>query len=149
MIYKLYSIGHGNRDIDEFIRILTKFQIEVLVDVRTTPYSGTFPHYNREKLIEKLGENKIIYLFFGDQLGGRPEMGFSKFVDTLDFKRNVGKLLSQVKNKTSAIMCSELNYMDCHRKFINEVLRKNGIDIKDIDKKDAIVEEEQFSIKQY
>src|SRR3989338_7509711 len=149
MIYRLYSIGHGNRDIDEFIQILTKFQINNLVDVRTIPYSGTFPQYNKEKLIEKLEENKISYLCFGDKLGGRPEMGFSKFVDTLDFKRNIGKLLSQVKNKTSAIMCSELNYMDCHRKFINEVLRKNGVDIKNIDKKGEIAQEEQFSIKQY
>ena len=149
MIYRLYSIGHGNRDIDEFIQILTKFQIDNLVDVRTIPYSGTFPHYNREKLIEKLEENKISYLFFGDKLGGRPEMGFSKFVDTPDFKRNIGKLLSQVKNKTAAIMCSELDYMNCHRKFISEVLRKNSVDIKDIDKKGEIAQEEQFSIKQY
>ena len=149
MIYRLFSIGHGNREIEEFIQILTKFQIGTLVDVRTVPYSGTFPQFNKEKLIEKLEENKIEYLFFGDKLGGRPEMGFSKFVDTLEFKKNIGKLLSQVKNKTAAIMCSELDYMNCHRKFINEVLRKNLVDIKDIDKKGEIAQEEQFSIKQY
>ncbi len=56
MIYRLYSIGHGNREIDEFIQILTKFQIDTLVDVRTIPYSGTFPQFNKEKLIEKLEE---------------------------------------------------------------------------------------------
>ena len=149
MIYRLFSIGHGNREIDEFIQILTKFQIDTLVDVRTIPYSRTFPQFNKEKLIEKLEENEINYLFFGDKLGGRPEMGFSKFVDTPEFKRNIGKLLSQVRNKTAAIMCSELDYMNCHRKFINEILRKNLVDIKDIDKKGGIAQEEQFSIKQY
>jgi len=30
----LYAIGHGNRSLDEFIRLLTEQAIESLVDVR-------------------------------------------------------------------------------------------------------------------
>jgi len=149
MLYNLYSIGHGNKNIDSFITILDKFKPQLLVDIRSVPYSKTFPEYNKKNLIKKLREKNISYEYFGDKLGGRPENGFSNFVDTSEFKKNVGKLLSLSRNQTVILMCSEFDYMKCHRKFISEIIRKSGIDIKDIDKNGDIVQEEQFSIKQY
>lgn len=147
--YELYSIGHGNKDIDKFVNDLKKFKLQVLVDIRSTPYSSNFPDYNQEKLMEKLKENNIEYIFFGDKLGGRPQEGFPNFVKTKDFKKHIAQLLYLITNKTTALMCSEFNYLSCHRKFISDELRKMGIEIKDIDKNGNLVKEEQFSMKQY
>lgn len=148
MIYELYSIGHGNKDINDFIADLKKFKLQMLVDIRSIPYSSNFPDYNKEKLIKNLKENNIEYIYFGDRLGGRKE-DFSKFVKTKEFKKYIAQLLYHLRNKTAALMCSEFDYMRCHRKFINEELRKKGIEIKNIGKEGNIVKEEQFSIKQY
>lgn len=148
MIYELYSIGHGNKSINDFIADLKRFKLQILVDIRSIPYSSNFPDYNREHLAKKLKENNIDYIFFGDKLGGKKE-DFSKFIKTKEFKKYIAQLLYNLRNKTSALMCSEFDYMACHRKFINEELRKKGIEIRDIDKNGNIVKEEQFSLKQY
>jgi len=147
--YKLYSIGHGNKDVNEFIADLKKFKLQVLVDVRTIPYSSNFPEYNKEALSKKLNENNINYVYFGDKLGGRPEEGFSNFVKTREFKQHIAQLLYLIINKSAALMCSEFDYTACHRRFINDELRKMGIEIKNINKHGALVKEEQPTIRRY
>jgi uncharacterized protein (DUF488 family) len=149
MTYNLYSIGHGNSEIDSFISNLKKYELQLIVDLRSVPFSKIVPEFNQKDLVEKLKENNIDYLFFGDKLGGRPQNGFSNFVESPEFKKNIGKLLFLVKNKNTALMCSEFNHMNCHRKFITDLLRKNGVEVKNIDRNGGMVKEEQFSIKQY
>ncbi|MEA2018916.1 MAG: DUF488 domain-containing protein, partial [Campylobacterota bacterium] len=68
----IYSIGHGNKTIEQFIDELKAYNIEYLVDVRTTPYSKWNPHFNKNDLIYKLKENDIGYIFLGDKIGGLP-----------------------------------------------------------------------------
>ncbi|MBP5423843.1 MAG: DUF488 family protein, partial [Paludibacteraceae bacterium] len=46
----LYSIGHGNKTIEEFEEELRSFGIQYLIDVRTTPYSKWNPSFNQEGL---------------------------------------------------------------------------------------------------
>ena len=35
----VYTIGHSNRNISDFIFILKKFEINLVIDIRTYPYS--------------------------------------------------------------------------------------------------------------
>ena len=42
-----YSIGHGNRSADEFLDLLTSFEIACLVDVRAYPASRRHPQFAR------------------------------------------------------------------------------------------------------
>ncbi|QNU25062.1 DUF488 family protein [Geobacillus zalihae] len=44
----IYTIGYGNRNITDFISILTKYNIQYLVDVRTNPMSSYDPSYKKE-----------------------------------------------------------------------------------------------------
>jgi hypothetical protein len=44
----------------------------VVVDVRSYPYSRIAPHFNREELDTALCRASTRYLFFGEELGGRP-----------------------------------------------------------------------------
>ena len=66
----VYTIGHSNRNISDFIYILRKFNIELLVDIRTYPYSKFASDYNKEILFRSLKGNNIEYLYRGDTLGG-------------------------------------------------------------------------------
>ena len=46
---RLYTIGHSNLPEQEFIRLLQKYEVRTLVDVRSTPYSKYNPQFNRER----------------------------------------------------------------------------------------------------
>ncbi|MBK6798495.1 MAG: DUF488 domain-containing protein [Acidobacteria bacterium] len=64
----LYSIGHSNVSIEAFVKLLIERQMEILVDVRSQPYSRYNPHFSRESLKRSVEENKIRYVFLGDSI---------------------------------------------------------------------------------
>jgi uncharacterized protein (DUF488 family) len=68
----LYSIGHSTHTLEDFLRLIKTYQIEVLADVRSSPYSRFAPQFNQVELKRDLRTEGIRYLFIGDQLGGRP-----------------------------------------------------------------------------
>lgn len=131
---KLFAIGSGNEDLKSFISRLKKWNIDCLVDLRSQPYSGYVPHFNRESLSESLKRAEIDYLYFGDRLGGRPPEGFEKFRTSPQFRENIDLLLNQVKGKSAALMCTEFDISKCHRRFIVVEIIKKGIDVSIIDK---------------
>jgi len=64
----IYTLGHSNRNIDEFLRLLKEFNIQVLIDVRRFP-SSKYEHFNKERLENILREEGIKYIWF-EKLGG-------------------------------------------------------------------------------
>src|SRR5437868_6071407 len=68
----LYTVGHSNHSLEEFLNLLDKHRIEVLVDTRSHPYSKYVAHFNREDLQSALRQSGLRYLFLGGELGGRP-----------------------------------------------------------------------------
>ena len=69
----LFTVGHSNHSMDEFIALLKKHEIQVLADVRSSPYSAYVTHFAREELEASLKQTGIKYLFLGKELGGRPD----------------------------------------------------------------------------
>ncbi|HID63001.1 MAG TPA: DUF488 domain-containing protein, partial [Anaerolineae bacterium] len=72
---EIYTIGHSNHTVGDFTALLRKHAIEVVVDVRSQPYSRYVPHFNRETLARVLREQGFTYEHKGDRLGGRPPDG--------------------------------------------------------------------------
>ncbi|WP_457590900.1 DUF488 family protein, partial [Geoglobus sp.] len=58
----IYTIGHSNRRFDEFLRILKRFEIAVLADIRRFPGSK-FEHFRKKHLEKTLPENGIEYVW--------------------------------------------------------------------------------------
>lgn len=58
----LFTIGHSNHEIDKFIDLLRCHQIEMLVDVRSSPHSRYAPQYNMDALRNALDKQGIHYL---------------------------------------------------------------------------------------
>src|ERR1700730_12528224 len=69
----LFTVGHSNHALEEFLRILGEHRIEVLVDTRSHPYSKYVAHFNREELGAALKQAGVKYLYLGRELGGRPD----------------------------------------------------------------------------
>ena len=54
MEHTLYTIGYAAKDIDSFIACLKEHGITCLVDVRSSPFSKTFPGFDKPHLKEFL-----------------------------------------------------------------------------------------------
>lgn len=133
----LFSIGHGNRKFKDFLLLLNKYNINVLIDVRTFPYSRYNPQFRQRQLETELNENGIQYLFLGKELGGRPEdpslyrnnvLDHSLVKQTHLFKEGIQTVTDLVEqNIKVTLMCSESNPNDCHRKHLiaDELIKEN------------------------
>ena len=81
MPYRFFTIGHSTRSIGEFVDLLSKVEVQLVVDVRTVPRSRTNPQYNSDVLPKTLSESQIAYQHIAalgglrgrrrDVLGGR------------------------------------------------------------------------------
>jgi uncharacterized protein (DUF488 family) len=146
----LYTIGHGNRNPDDFLLLLKQFGIAYVIDVRSQPYSKFNPQFNKDILKFFLESNNIKYIFMGDLIGGRPKDTSCYDIDgKVDyeivkekdfFKSGVDRLkLAYDKNLTVALMCSESKPSECHRsKLIGRVLINDKIALKHIDENGKI-----------
>ncbi len=150
----IYSIGHGNKDIEEFVAELKAFGIQYLLDIRSKPFSKWSPQYNKNELKYDLDSNNIKYVFLGDTLGGLPDdrscynsdgkVAYELIKDKDFFKQSLQRLVTANKKRINiAIMCSESKPEECHRsKLIGEELLKNNISVKHIISKTVIKTQE-------
>ncbi len=131
----VYTIGHSNRELDEFIKLIKHYKIDSLIDVRRFPSSKIVPHFNRQFLENKLKENSVRYLWLGDQLGGFRKPSYVSYMETESWKEGYKRLKSIIENSTPVIMCKEKLWFKCHRRFIaNELVKEGYIVIHIIDK---------------
>ena len=122
---KIYTIGHSNRKLDEFLKVLKRFEVKLVVDVRRFPSSKKFPWFNKENLEKELKKEGILYLHFSE-LGGYRKEGYEKFARSKEFEESVKKLLGIINEKNAVIMCTELLWWRCHRRYIANFLTKLG-----------------------
>lgn len=142
---KLFSIGHSSHSIEQFIELLNGSNIEILVDVRSQPFSRYSPHFDKDQLERHLEKNGIKYIFMGDKLGGRPSdvtvlNSNNKIVRDIIEQRSwywdgIQQLVNHAREKNVAFMCSEEDPFHCHRGYIisntlqsqkNEVMHIRG-----------------------
>lgn len=138
---RLFTIGHSNRSLDEFICILHEFGIRQLIDVRMLPQSRRYPAYNRTALSLACEDAGIAYAWFGRELGGmRSEKvdsrhyalasgGFRGYADHMEsqlFRDGIEKLMALASQQAVAIMCAEKDPSQCHRSMIADYLVLHG-----------------------
>jgi uncharacterized protein (DUF488 family) len=115
----IYTVGHSNHEIDDFLALLHRHGVELLIDVRSTPYSRYVPQANRESLARDLETNGIAYRWMGD-------------------------LLAQAATRCTVIMCSEGDHRHCHRyKLITPALLELGARVLHIQPDGSVVDEKE------
>jgi uncharacterized protein (DUF488 family) len=122
---EIYTIGHSNHTVENFTDLLRKHTIEVLVDVRSQPYSRHVPHFNRETLAHVLQEQGFTYEHRGNRLGGRPadesflladgSVDYDRVRASEDFQQALDGLLALARERRVALMCAEGDHRSCHR----------------------------------
>lgn len=143
----LYTIGHSNRKIDDFIKILKKNNIKIVIDIRWNLNDGVIKFYKQENLIKILAENGIHYRHFEKEFIPKhlnlKELLKVDCIDNLverrEFRFGVKKLKTGIeKGYNIVLLCREKNPERCHRFYYvaygfyrNDV---NAIHIVEMDK---------------
>jgi uncharacterized protein (DUF488 family) len=121
----LFTVGHSNWDFPEFSKLLKNAQVELLVDVRSSPRSSRFPQFCQPGLDALLEAEGISYLFLGEELGGRPDdpdayrsdglVDYKARRKSYAFRAGIERLLSELEKRNTALMCAEEDPLECHR----------------------------------
>jgi uncharacterized protein (DUF488 family) len=125
---RILTIGHSNHPLDKFLSLLTAHSVEVLVDIRSHPYSKHAPHFNVQTLKEAVTGAGIQYQFLGEELGGRPKgeefydadgyVLYSRVAEAPFFLEGISRLETGIQQYRVAMMCSEENPVGCHRRLL-------------------------------
>jgi uncharacterized protein (DUF488 family) len=121
----LYTVGHSNQEMSDFLGTLLRHEIKVVCDVRSRPGSFRFPQFNRELLEARLAGAKIRYEFCGEQLGGRPLdpqcyfagglVDYRKRRGSPAFREAIDRAIALSRQRKTAILCAEEDPLHCHR----------------------------------
>lgn len=121
---KLWTVGTSNRSIEEFLHLLEAYRIDAVVDVRRFPTSR-HKHFKQENLEAHLEQKGIEYQHVA-QLGGYRKGGYTRYMQTADFEHGLQYVEELAASKKVVIMCSELLFSQCHRRFIADALKQRG-----------------------
>ena len=73
MSHTVYTIGHSNGTMERLIKLLRQHSITAVADVRSQPYSRFNPQFNRNALADSLKDERLEYVFLGNELGARSD----------------------------------------------------------------------------
>lgn len=142
----LFSVGHSNRSIEEFVELLWSHGVATLVDIRRFAGSRKFPHFNPEPFAAFLADAGIEYLPI-PELGGRrkvlPETknsgwrnvafrGYADHMESAEFRRGLEQLRKAARRAPTAMMCSEAVPWRCHRWLVSDALVIRGATVLDL-----------------
>jgi uncharacterized protein (DUF488 family) len=134
-----FTIGHSDRSLAEFVELLRRSAIQMVVDVRRLPGSNRFPQFNQDSLAASLAEEEIGYSWLDGLTGRRPKsksvpaetnawwenQSFHNYADYAlsdDFRKAIMDLREQGHTRQLAVMCSEAVWWRCHRRIIADYL---------------------------
>jgi uncharacterized protein (DUF488 family) len=139
---QIITIGHSNRQWNEFVRLLEDNHVVTIVDVRRNPGSKSFPQFNKENMAKELLAKDMGYTHI-EKLGGRRKeidkasvvcdnsgwqnksfRSYADYMPTTSFKEGIKELLLLMAkcDDPLAIMCSEAVPWRCHRRLIADYL---------------------------
>jgi len=139
----IYTIGHSTRSLPEFVELLRRGPVDLVIDVRTVPRSRHNPQYNEDVLGTELAAHQISYLRMADLGGLRSRsadvpaavngfwenQSFHNYADyalSEKFGAALDELLRISSTKPAAIMCAEAVWWRCHRRIIADYLIVRG-----------------------
>lgn len=133
----IYTIGHSKHDITDFLSLLKEHGINVVVDVRSEPFSRRMPQFTKSELERFLKADGFEYLYLGEALGGHPKdtglytprgiLDYDRMTKSEIFVSQMEKVMNVAQNKTVALMCAEGLPTRCHREsLLGSYLRSRG-----------------------
>lgn len=142
MAETIFTIGHSTHSQEHLVRLLLRYGITALCDVRSKPYSRVNPQFNREELSKALRESGIRYVFLGKELGARSEdpgcyengkVRYERLAQTDLFLKGLDRVQKGSTEYRIALMCAEKEPLECHRTIlVARHLVASGVDVQHI-----------------
>jgi uncharacterized protein (DUF488 family) len=143
---RIFTVGHSNRSIRDFIELLKAYKLKLVIDVRTIPKSRHNPQFGEKRLANSLAKAGIEYIWMSGLGGLRPTSkdsvnkawrnksfrGYADYMQTEEFKKNLKKLINKSKRKRLTIMCAEAVPWRCHRSLVADALLVHGYPAEEI-----------------
>ena len=137
----LYTAGHSNHTSERLFEILAPFGITHILDIRRVPYSGRFPHFNRDNLRKLCEDRGLKYEWWGDSLGG--SVGTDESPDSISSSdrfhealRRLSDFYGKNSDNTGCLLCAERDPKQCHRSMLIgpdlRALLSGGLDLQHI-----------------
>ena len=138
-----FTIGHSTRSIADFVELIRASNVELVIDVRSTPMSRKNSQYNLDTFPIRLSEYQIGYEHI-PALGGRrgrkrncpPDVNafwenrsFHNYADYAmgqEFRSGLARLGEVGHAITCVTMCAEAVWWRCHRRIIADYLLAAG-----------------------
>lgn len=149
----IYTIGHSNHLIGNFVELLIRHDITAVCDVRSAPYSRRNPQFNRESLRNELRHHGIEYIFLGEELGARTndlscyrngKVQYGLLSQTTLFRRGLERVRKGLEKFRIALMCAEKDPIQCHRTIlVARNLVAEGVPVRHILSSGEIENQEQ------
>lgn len=139
----VFTVGHSNHSLEHFLGLLKMHAVQVVVDVRSQPYSKYAKHFNHQALKVALQDAGLHYVYLGRELGGRPEgdefydaegrVFYDRLAATSIFQEGLSRLERGIREYKVALICAEEDPVCCHRHLlVSRVLADRGILVENI-----------------
>lgn len=139
----LFTLGHSNRSLADFVGLAHAGGVRTVVDVRRFPASRRHPWFDRAPLTEALAEAGLGYRWLEDLGGRRPEPppALAPLVSALEppwdayaawargdaFADALSALLDMARVQGPlGLTCAERAPEHCHRRLLSDVLVLKG-----------------------
>lgn len=141
--YPIFTIGHSDHSIEDFVALLADNSVNMVVDVRSAPRSRWVPHFNPDNLEPTLERTGIDYAYMGRELGGRPNdrsaydgdgrVSYERAAMADDFSDAIASLIRQADERRIVLLCMERDPLECHRALlVARALAEQGVDMRHI-----------------
>lgn len=125
---RIYTLGTGSRSEAEIAKILSKYQIQVLADIRRSTRSP-LPHLRRENIQTLCRDSKVEYIYLGNELGSERESGRVDDLDPALYQRGLSILKSLARTRGLLILCHEPEPERCNRRSIAAEMTSEGAEV--------------------
>ncbi|UCF67434.1 MAG: DUF488 domain-containing protein [Acidobacteriota bacterium] len=123
-------MGHSDRSGEQLVELLRAARIELLVDVRSHPWSRRHPWHGCAEMEKRLREAGIESRWMGATLRGMRPDGYAAHQQTDAYKQGLAQLMGLARVHRAAILCAERDPWNCHRRHIADDLMRHGIIVK-------------------
>jgi uncharacterized protein (DUF488 family) len=140
----LFSVGHGTRELADFIELLASAGVAQIADVRSFPGSRRNPQFGKEVFADALRGAGVEYQWL-PALGGRRKKtvepspnpawrveafrNYADYLDTVEFRAGLDELLRLAARAPTAFLCAETHWTQCHRRLISDKLWSLGHEV--------------------
>ncbi|TPW18127.1 MAG: hypothetical protein FD129_102 [bacterium] len=143
---QIFTIGHSNRNLSDFLELVHEFRLEVLADVRRYPRSRRHPQFDEATLSDTLARMNVRYHHM-PELGGYREpvnplshpalttpmfKGYAEQMETTEYAVALGRLERRALEGRVATMCAEARPVECHRSLLADALVRDGFQVTHI-----------------